>query len=117
MNKNKNFNIGNRILNLRKSKGFSQEQLALSADISPTYLGLLERNVKTPTTRVLGQICDALNISFHDFFTDTPLNTTTVVDNISLQILAQLSNESDEEKLLILKIVKDIIKLKYHSEK
>ncbi len=117
MNRNENFNIGNRILTLRKSKGFSQEQLALHANISPTYLGLLERNTKTPTTRILGQICDALNISFYEFFSTEPSVDFEEIGTTSKQILAQLDGKSEEEKLLILKIIKDIFRLKQLQNK
>lgn len=108
MNANNNFNIGNKIYKLRKLKGLSQEQLAFKSNITPAYLGLLERNVKNPTVRVLGQICDALEITFGDFFcaADAVFEDT---DIISTKILAQISGCSEHEKEMLLKIVKDIV--------
>ena len=38
-----NFSIGNRIRELRNQKHLSQEQLALSAEITTAFLGHIER--------------------------------------------------------------------------
>ena len=105
-----NFNIGKRIHELRIGSGLSQEKLALRAEITTTYLGLLERNLKNPTVKVIEQICNQLNISLNDFFSPshTPEKPT---DTASLQILAQISDRSEEEKLLILQTIKDILRL------
>lgn len=55
---NNNFNTGERIHELRTQQGLSQEQLALRAEITPTYLGLVERNLKNPTIKIIEQICN-----------------------------------------------------------
>lgn len=115
MRNNNNFNIGERIYELRKATGFSQEQLALKSEITPTYLGLLERNLKSPTLRVLGQICDALNISFSDFFSCSASTPCEFPDPVSLQIFALLNNLTDNDKQLLLKILKDILIFRDHS--
>ena len=65
---NNNFNTGERVRELRVKYGLSQEQLALHAEITTTYLGLIERNLKNPTIKIIEQICNALNISLADFF-------------------------------------------------
>lgn len=115
MNTNNNFNIGERIYELRKTNGLSQEQLALKSEITPTYLGLLERNLKSPTLRVLGQVCDALNVTFSDFFSNTSPASYEALDSVSMQICAQISNHSESEKLMLLKILKDIISFQEQS--
>lgn len=55
MKMNDDFNIGNRIHELRTAQGQSQEQLALHSGITTTYLGLIERNIKNPTIKVIEQ--------------------------------------------------------------
>ena len=57
-----NFSIGNRIRELRNQKHLSQEQLALSAEITTAYLGQIERNEKNPTVAVVAKLCGALGI-------------------------------------------------------
>lgn len=105
-----NFNIGERIHELRISSGLSQEKLALRANITTTYLGLLERNLKNPTVKVVEQICNQLNISLSDFFSSSPAPERPE-DAIALQIITQISDRSEEEKLLILQMIKDVSRL------
>ena len=105
-----NFNIGERIHELRINSGLSQEKLALRANITTTYLGLLERNLKNPTVKVIEQICNQLNISLSDFFSSSSVPEKSE-DSVSMQIITQISDKSEEEKLLILQIIKDITRL------
>lgn len=105
-----NFNIGERIHELRLNSGLSQEKLALRANITTTYLGYLERNLKNPTVKVIEQICNQLNISLSDFFSSSPVPEKSE-DSVSMQIITQISDKSEEEKLLILQIIKDISRL------
>lgn len=105
-----NFNIGERIRELRNQKGFSQESLALSANITTTYLGMLERNQKNPTVKIIERICTSLNISLLDFFSDAA--PAESADALSEQILCQLNNRTEEEKQMILQIIKNVLKLR-----
>ena len=52
-----------KIKDLRKLNRMSQEQLAEKADLSPTYIGNLERGEQNPTLTSLEKIADALNVS------------------------------------------------------
>lgn len=110
MNMNTNFNIGDRIHELRVNSGLSQEKLALRANITTTYLGLLERNQKNPTVKVIEQLCNQLNISLEEFFSSSQAPEKPV-DAVSMQILAQISDKSEDEKLVILQTIKDMIRL------
>lgn len=105
-----NFNIGKRIHELRINSGLSQEKLALRANITTTYLGLLERNLKNPTVKVIEQICNQLNISLSEFFSDS-VYSVQEEDSLSLQIIAQINDRTREEKQIILQVIKDVMKL------
>ena len=112
MKENSNhFNVGQRIHELRTNRKLSQEQLALRSNITPTYLGLLERNLKNPTLKVIEQLCTAMDISLADFFSETT-NNSLGLDSSSLQILSQISICSEEEKTIILRLIKDVLRLK-----
>ena len=63
------FTVAYRIRQLRILHGLSQENLALSAQIAPSYLGQLERGIKTPTVETIYKLCNALNLSMSEFFT------------------------------------------------
>lgn len=110
MNMNNNFNTGARIHELRIQQGLSQEQLALRAEITTTYLGLIERNLKNPTIKIIEQLCNSLNISLSDFF-NTSIAPSNTADATSAQIAAQLGGLTQKEKDLVLQIVKNAVKL------
>ena len=67
MDMDTNFNLGERIHELRVNSGLSQEKLALRANITTTYLCQLERNAKNPTVKVIEPLCSQLNIFLSDF--------------------------------------------------
>lgn len=48
---------------LRKERGWSQETLALEADLDRTYVSGIERKVKNPTITVVERIATALGCS------------------------------------------------------
>jgi len=108
---NNNFNIGERVRELRVREGLSQENLALRSEITTSYLGLIERNIKNPTIKIIEQICNALSISLSDFF-NVDSAPYLSIDTISLQVLSQISNRSAEEKQLLLNLIKTTLKLR-----
>lgn len=108
-----NFNIGERLFELRTNLGLSQEQLALRADITTTYLGQIEHNTKKPTVYVIEKLCSALNMTLKDFF-----DTEKYIykhDMLTEQILVQIQKYSVEEKEFILAICKQLKILYEHS--
>lgn len=55
--------LGEVIADLRRKAGLSQEALAHSAGVHPTYVSQLERGLKSPTIRVLASIAAGLGLS------------------------------------------------------
>lgn len=111
-NDNNNFNIGARIRKLRQKNGLSQEELALRSNITTTYLGLLERNMKNPTVKVIDQLCHSLGISLSEFFSDDISNDAPPIDDITLQITVQLASRTDDEKKRILQLIKELLRFR-----
>lgn len=62
--------ISERIITLREARGFSTNKLANRAGISQSYLREIEIGKKNPTVEILSYICDALNVSLSDFFSE-----------------------------------------------
>lgn len=60
--------IGNRIKQLRKKQGLSQEKLARKISLDRTYLSRVEAGKQNITILLLEIICKGLDISFKDFF-------------------------------------------------
>jgi len=60
--------IGARIKEIRLVRNYSQRQLALKANKDPQSLERVENGKSCPTIFYLAEICEALEISLHDFF-------------------------------------------------
>lgn len=60
--------FGERVREIRKEKGLSQEELAHKADLHRTYIGMIERAEKNITLVNIDKIANALEISIKDIF-------------------------------------------------
>ncbi len=60
--------VGERIYQLRKGNGLSQDELAERAGIDRTYIGPIENGKQNPSLEVLFKISTALNVSISDLF-------------------------------------------------
>ena len=114
-----NYSVGKRIKDLRAELKISQEQLALRANITPAYLGQIEREEKNPTVKVIEKISNILGISLSEFFSyasDKNLNEKNYTrehdKDYIRQITFEMRNLSESEKNDLLKLVKSIIKFK-----
>jgi transcriptional regulator with XRE-family HTH domain len=58
--------FGDRVRELRKEKGLSQEQLSFKADLHRTYIGMIERAEKNITLINIEKIANALNVSVNN---------------------------------------------------
>ena len=62
--------VGNRIKELRKIEGISQEKLAFKAELDRTYVAGVESGKRNLSIRSLEKILNALDVSFEKFFED-----------------------------------------------
>ena len=62
--------IGRNLLKLRKASGYSQERLALGAEIDRTYVSQIERGIANPSVLVLKKISDCLGVALSDLTRD-----------------------------------------------
>ena len=60
--------VGNRIKELRKEEGISQEKLALKAELDRTYVAGVESGKRNLSIKSLEKILIALDVSFEVFF-------------------------------------------------
>lgn len=60
--------LGKRIRELRKEKGWSQEKLGFEVELHPTYIGGIERGERNPSVKNLAKIAKALSIKIADLF-------------------------------------------------
>ena len=111
---NANFSCGERIRQLRNERGLSQEQVALTADITPAYLGLVERGKRNATVAIVERICMAMNLSLAEFFSEATYSRE-VEDDVGRQILHWIAPLSEEEKRLCLQLIRTALQLKPHD--
>jgi len=62
--------VGENVRRLRRSRGLTQESLALDAAIDLTYLGGIERGRRNPSVEVLGRPANALGAHPRDLFAE-----------------------------------------------
>jgi transcriptional regulator with XRE-family HTH domain len=60
--------FGERVRELRKEKGLSQEALALACDLDRTYIGGVERGERNISLLNIQKIADALGVSAKELF-------------------------------------------------
>jgi transcriptional regulator with XRE-family HTH domain len=60
--------LAQRIKSLRRSKNWSQEQLALRASMQRSYLADLERGYRNPSVRTLVKVANALGAAISALF-------------------------------------------------
>jgi len=60
--------LGGRIRDLRKKRGWTQEQLAAAAGRHWTYIGGIERGERNITVEVIGDIAYALDVNIEELF-------------------------------------------------
>jgi transcriptional regulator with XRE-family HTH domain len=62
--------FGERVRELRKQKGLSQEDLSFKADLHRTYIGMIERAEKNITLINIEKIVNALNVDIKELFNE-----------------------------------------------
>lgn len=62
--------IGKRITYFRTLKGYSVNKLATLSGVSQSYLRDIELGNKNPTVDIVSILCDTLDISLKDFFSE-----------------------------------------------
>lgn len=103
--------VGERIRNLRKSRGWSQEELAARCKLHTTYIGQVERGEKSVTIKNLERIVQALNTDFSEVFVGVGSETHKLPDAVSEMITLLQSRNSADQKF-ILHMVRQVIEWK-----
>ena len=60
--------FGEKVREIRKSKGLSQEELAHKADLHRTYIGMIERAEKNITLLNIEKIANSLEVNIKELF-------------------------------------------------
>lgn len=74
-------NIGKRINNLRKQRGWALRALAKRSGLSANAISLIEREENSPTVSSLRRLASAFNVPISDFFQEDHTKTCAYVKN------------------------------------
>ncbi len=103
--------IGNRIRFYRKDRKLSQEELAEISELHPSYIGQLERGVKTPSVDTIYKITKGLDVTMSDFLKNIETFDTDE-DTYAMKSYLLIEQENLSDQRHIYEIVKNIIALK-----
>ena len=101
----KNKDLGKRIKELRKSKGFTQERLSEIVGVDPKHLSRIECGNNVPSIDLITRISSVLGIELQMFFQTSHLKSK---DILIKEINKILDNETEEKVRLYYKILMDI---------
>lgn len=104
MNIKKEF--GQRVREMRKSKGLSQEQLGFKAGLHYTYIGAIERAEKNITLESIKKIAAGLEVDIPCFFYFA--ETGKGREEMISQIIKEVSGKKTGQLKTILNIVKSV---------
>ena len=99
------YQIGNRIKERRAQLKLSQEQLALQAGVTTTYLGQIERAERNPTVSLLEKLAKALKVNIGFFF---DCESAPGISPAESRILFAVSELDEKQKQAIAQLI-DVI--------
>lgn len=106
MNNKINFeNIGKQLREIRQKKGYTQEYIAKMAGVNTSHISNIENNHVRISLQTLILVCNALDVTVDYILKNEYNNSNSSVDN---EIKKELNNCSNDEKEIILKIIRAI---------
>ncbi len=66
------FDVGGRIRKLRKERGISAKEIAISLGVSASFISGIERNTDKCSLENLERICQVLGVTLAGFFAEPP---------------------------------------------
>lgn len=99
--------IGNIIREARLNKGLTQEELAELVDVTPAYIGHIERNQRSFSLQTLVKLVTELDIDMNYLFSE---NTSTDEEKVIVEFKQLIKDKPLPAQQAILDIVRTSIK-------
>ncbi len=96
MKKEKSVKIGKTLKDIRKSNGYTQEEMAEKIECSTRYISDIEQDRSKPSYEVLIRICNSFNIGMNEIFSEYLKITGNREENLSLVGFNKLSEKNKE---------------------
>lgn len=94
--------LGARISDLRKSRQWTQAQLAERIEVEPETISRFERGATAPSLHTLEKLAQALKVSVGDLL----VQSSTVPDDQAARISAWLSELKPTDRVFVLDLLK-----------
>ncbi len=102
-------NIGERIIRLRKEKGWSQNDLAKMLGTSGPIIGRYERNEMVPSVEVAKKLADAFETTL-DYLVDETGKQAEIKDKAMLNRVVEIEHLDQEDKNTILRVIDSLLR-------
>jgi transcriptional regulator with XRE-family HTH domain len=95
--------FGNRLREVRLSRGMTQAELAEKAEVSPAYVGRLERGGATPGIDLVGRLAKALGTTLADLLPESAApDAVAVLREQSRRLFESVIQTEDQATLSLL---------------
>ena len=101
--------IGDKILTLRKEKGWSQQILAKKIGTSGPIVGRYERGEMIPSVEVAKKLADTFGVTL-DFLVDRTGRTTEIKDKTMLNRLIEIEALEQDDKNTITHVIDSLLR-------
>ncbi len=95
--------VGKRITQLREAQGYTVNKLANLSGISQSHLREIELGNKNPTVETLGYFCEALGVTFEEFFKEECCDISPV-------LMSTLKSLDTNQQLALAEFIKSVMK-------
>ncbi|MDQ0871356.1 transcriptional regulator with XRE-family HTH domain [Paenibacillus sp. V4I3] len=107
--------LGESIRELRKLKGFSQEELGEKSGFHFTYIGGLERGERNISLSNLEKVADCLSVNLSDILKSAELNDLSLLSSeheaATNEIMNALKKLEVNEVLMFQSIIREVLKV------
>jgi len=101
--------IGDKILSLRKDKGWSQQQLAKEIGTSGPIIGRYERGEMMPSVEVAKKLASAFRVTL-DYLVDDTGDLADIKDRAILDRLLAIEKLEGEDKKTIVHVIDSLLR-------
>lgn len=99
--------IGRHIRRIRRDHAITQQALAKRIGVNASYIGPLEKGLKTPSLTTLERLSEEFSVPVFSFFIDDEAEDRAAVDRIR----ALVGSRPAEEREFLLKTLEEMVKL------
>ncbi len=84
-----------RLKEIRKKRGFTQEELAEAVEVAPRHISFIETAKSFPSADLIERLCKTLNINYSELFkSDNEFSREELIENI-----VAIIKKTDTDKL------------------